>query len=214
MVSPFERAVRRVAAAGACVLVLSVLVGCTNDSDRPRPAPSQPPAPTAAAPTLEPRPVPLQVRVTRVHGRLAKADQALLERNIGRTVGAYFDDAYLGGRYPRDEFRSSFATFTSGAARQAAHDRSLLTHAVLGASTHAVVPEQKRAWLSVLAPNRVAAGVTARIQLVYLADRGEAQDQRVTVTGRLLLTRKKAGEWQIFGYDVARAAGPAENGAP
>ena len=34
----------------------------------------------------------------------------------------------------------------------------------------------------------------------------EEPDQRVDVKGRLMLTRKKSGGWQIFGYDLNRNA--------
>lgn len=171
-----------------------------------------PNASTGAAATLAAKPVPLKVRVTRVAGKLKKARQGSLERKIGRTISAYFDAAYLGGEYPRTDFDNAFATFSEGAAQQARGDRGLLTNADLGKSTAGVAPKHASAWLSVLAPNKVAAGVTARIRLVFVADSDEA-DTRVTISGRLLLTRKKSGRWHIFGYDVARSAVPAGKGA-
>ena len=155
----------------------------------------------------------MQVRVTQVSGKLKKARQVSLERQIGRTISAYFDAAYLGGEYPRSDFGNSFATFSEGAAQQARRDRGLLTNTGLGKSTEAVVPKHKDARLSVLAPKLVAAGVTARIRLVFVADSDEAQDTRVTISGRLLLTRMKSGRWHIFGYHVARSAVPAGKGA-
>jgi hypothetical protein len=30
-------------------------------------------------------------------------------------------------------------------------------------------------------------------------------DKRVTVTGRLLMARKRSGGWEMFGYDMARS---------
>lgn len=155
----------------------------------------------------------MNVRVTRVSGKLRKSSKESLERNIARTIGGYWDAAYLGGGYPRGDFDDDFNAFSAGVGQRARHDQGFLTNADLGPSTESVVALEKKAWLAVLAPNKVAAGVTARIRLVYLADRGEAQAKRVTVSGRLLLTRKKSGGWQIFGYDVARSVRPAMNGA-
>jgi hypothetical protein len=207
VISPFAGPVRRVAAGAVCAVLLTGTAGCTSDSDTPRPEPAPlPGASTGAAPTLDAKPVPMQVRVTRVAGKLSKPSRTSLEKNVGRTIGRYFDAAYLSG--PGDPFGS----FSRGAARQARGDRDLLTNASLAASTQAVAPRQKHAWLSVLAPNKVAAGVTARIRLVYLVDRGEAADRKVRVSGRLMLTRGRAG-WEIFGYDVARSAGPVGKGA-
>jgi hypothetical protein len=211
---PFVQPVRRVVAGVSCAALLAGIAGCTGETDSPEESPSPlPGASTGAAPTLDAKPVPTQVRVTRVSGRLKKSARASLERNVGRTIGAYFDAAHLEGSYPRADFGDAFGSFSRGAAERARRDRGLLTNAALGRSTQAVAAKEKKAWLSVLAPNRVAAGVTARIRLVYLVDRGDARDQRVTISGRLMLTRKKSGGWQIFGYDVARSARPAEKGA-
>jgi hypothetical protein len=52
----------------------------------------------------------------------------------------------------------------------------------------------------------VAAGLTAQIDLKFLVDHRDAPDQLVTVRGRLLLTRKQSGGWQIFGYHLSRSA--------
>lgn len=215
MISPFvrpvRRPVRRTVAGIACVALIAAIAGCTNQTDSPQPTQSA--DATGTAPTLAAKPVPMTVRVTRVSGKLKKSTLRSLEHNIGRTIGGYWDAAYLGGKYPRRNFDNAFSTFTSGAEQQARQDRAFTTNAGLGASTEAVAPKQKQAWVSVLAPHKVAAGVTARIHLVYLVDRGEATWKRVTISGRLLLTKKKSGGWQIFGYDVARSASPVQKGA-
>ena len=60
-----------------------------------------------------------------------------------------------------------------------------------------------------LAPYKVAAGVTAKVDLVFVVDRGDQPAQRVRVAGRLLLTRgSDAGGWSIFGYDLHRSVTP------
>lgn len=154
----------------------------------------------------------MQVQVTRVSGTLRKARQGVVKRRVGRAISSYFDAAYLGGEYPRSDFDKAFSTFSDGAARRARGDRGLLTNANIGKSLAGVTAKRKDARLSVLAPKNVAAGVTARIRLVFLADSEEAQDTRVTISGRLLLTRMKSGRWHIFGYDVARSAVPVGKG--
>lgn len=212
VIPPIVHPARRVVAGLACALLLTGMAGCTSDSDAPSSSPS-PDASTGAAATLAAKPVPLKVSVTRLFGKLEKARRQSLERNIGATVSSYFDAAYLAGEYPRRDFDKAFATFSEGAARRARGDRSLLTNAVLGPSIAAVVPVRKDAWLSVLAPNKVPAGVTARIRLVFVADNEQAHDTKVTISGRLLLTRMNSGRWHIFGYDVARSSVPTGKGA-
>jgi hypothetical protein len=188
--------------------------GCTGGGDQPSeatsPLPSRSVGDTA---TLEAKPVPMQVDVAKVVGkRLGREQRERLERNLARVVGRYFDDAYLGGDYPRREFIGAFDTFSAGAARRARSDRDLLTNAATGAQVEAVVPKRKKVRLYVLAPRRNAVGLTARIRLVFVEERGDGADQRVTVAGRLLMSRKKSGAWQVFGYDVRRNASPVAGG--
>lgn len=212
---PRERqrpSVRRTVATftGALVLVLPV-ASCTGDD--PSGAGDETPTPTeGSTTTFEPRPAPAVVRVTRVAGEMRRKDREVVATKVGRVVSGYFDDAFLGGDYPRASFGDAFATFTPGAARSARQHRALLTNALLGPTTESVVPRRQTAYLSVLAPHRVAAGVTARVDLRYLAERGDRPDQLVTVKGRLTLTRGDDGRWRIFGYDLTRAATAAEEG--
>jgi hypothetical protein len=147
--------------------------------------------------------------VTRVAGTLAAKDRAALTSHVGRTISRYFDAAYLHGRYPRSDFGNALPTFSRAAVRKAKADERMLTNAALGSTTTSVTARKESAYLAVLAPYKVAAGVTARIQLVYVAHRGAKAAKRVEVTGRLLLTRRRhRGGWQIFGYDVARSVSP------
>jgi hypothetical protein len=186
-------------------LLLVPLAGCTGEVDKPAPTSAPTPAvSTGAAPTLTPRAAPMAVRVTRVAGRLPAKSRASLERNVGRTLRSYVQAAYVDGA--GSDYAHAFDTFSKDAARSARHDRRFLTGAALGEDaadgSATVVPVRQKAWLSVLAPNRVAAGVTARVLLDLLVD-GDREDRLVRVEGRLLLTRKKGGGWQIFGYDVS-----------
>jgi hypothetical protein len=211
--TPFSRSVGSIVAVLVCLVLLGGTAACTSDTDRRTPTPKPAPAAsTGTSPTIKAKPVPMEVEVTRVSGTLRKAARRSLERKVGRTISAYFDDAHLGGSYPRSTFRGSFGSFSGGAARMARQDLDLLTNAVLGASTVAVVPRRKTARLAVLAPRRVAAGVTARVRLVYVAERDGAADRVVSVFGRLLLTRSRPGGWEIFGYDLSRTTRPAAKG--
>jgi hypothetical protein len=185
------------------VLVLAA-AGCSGADE---PSAEESPTPSAeSTATLEPAPVPARVRVTRVSGRMKQRDQEVLADNVGKVVTRYFDDAFLGGDHPRDSFEDAFATFTRGAAGRASRQQGLLTNRRLAPTTEAVVPRRQTAYLSVLAPHRIAAGVTAKVHLRYLAQRAEDRpDVAVTVKGRLVLTRKGSGGWVIFGYDLTRS---------
>jgi hypothetical protein len=192
------------------VVLATGLAACTHHG-KPSAKPSR--SPSASSAPAAPASVPMQVRVTRVLGRLPHGAEPALEANVGKTISAYLDDAFLGGSYPRSDFSDAFASFTKGAADQARGDRTLLTNASYGASTTAVRATRRSAYLSVLAPNRVAAGVTARVDLVLRVDRGDQPAEQVHLTGRLLLTRDSHNAWVIFGYELARSDTPAGGGS-
>ena len=204
--------VRRTTAAGTLVVLAVVGAGCTG-ADDPETAPTTPTVSEGATATLEPRPAPARVRVTRVAGRMRPKDRDVLADNVGKVVSAYFDDAFLGGTQPRTRFGDGFATFTRDAARQARRQQRLTTNAKLGPTAEAVVPRRQRAFLSVLAPKGVATGVTAKVDLAYVVQRADRPDRTVTVRGRLLLTRAPSGGWKIFGYDLTRGDQAAGEGA-
>lgn len=197
------------------MVLLAATAACTRDSEPPREvAPSElPERSVGAAPTLEAKPVPTKVTVARVAGeRLRKEQRQRLEKQVARVLSGYFDDAFLGGEYPRSDFAGALAAFSPGAAERAASDRGLLTNTEIGGETEAVVARAKQARLDVLVPRRLVAGLTARIRLVFLQERSDGADQIVTVKGRLMLNRKSSGAWQIFGYDVSRSSSPAGKG--
>lgn len=189
-------------------LVAATLVGgCTRDAEpAAQPSPSSSPTPSATPPA--PKSVPLKVVVTRVSGKLPEKSRPALEANVGKAITAYVDGAFLAGDYPRSDFGDAFGAFTSGAAGDARRDVGLLTNRELGPSTESVRATRRTAYLSVLAPYKVAAGVTAKVDLVFLVDRGDETAQRVRLAGRLLLTRNKSNGWSIFGYDLHRSETP------
>ncbi len=203
---------RSTAVVTTAVLTLSA-AACTSDDGPAAGQSSSPSASQGATATLEPRPAPAQVRVTRVAGWMRPQDREVLADNVGKVVTAYFEDAYLGGDQPRNGFDDAFATFTRDAADSARRQQQLTTNAELGPTAEAVVPRRQRAFLSVLSPKGVATGVTAKVDLTYLVQRAERPDRLVTVRGRLLLTRGSSGAWQIFGYDLTRGDQAAGEGA-
>lgn len=206
-----SRAVRVLA--GGLVMALLLLTGaCTGDGEEPEdsaasPLPSRS---VGSSPTFEAKPVPIQVEVARVvGGRLKPKQRRTLTRQVGAVVSRYFDAAFLAGDYPRRDFADALGTFSQGAARQARSDRALLTNAAVGPEVEAVVPRAKRVWLDVLVPRRFVVGLTARFRLVFVQEQLRGADQKVAVSGRLLMRRKKSGRLQIFGYDVSRSSVPA-----
>lgn len=196
--------VRRAAAAALCAVLLAVPSACTGKSSEPSGKPSSS-ASTGSSATLAARPVPLTVRVTRVSGRLSPPARKALEGNVRKTVAGYVNRAFLGGPYPRSSFSPAYAVFLPSVRRQAHRDSWLLTNKGLGPTTESVTPKEQSAYLSVLAPYKVAAGVTARLRVAFVANRGDKPAKLVTVQGRLMLTRKGAGGWAIFAYHLSRS---------
>ncbi len=143
----------------AAVAVLLTTGACTGGSD-PGAKPSPSASPTESG-TPVPESAPFTVAVTRVLGTLPAAARPALEANVRRTLTEYVDAAFLTGEYPRSDFSGAFAAFTPGAARDARRDQTLLTNLPLGPTTESVRATRRTAYLSVLAPYKVAAGVTA-----------------------------------------------------
>lgn len=201
--------------AGLLCTALAV-TGCTGEPAGPDAPPAAAPVPSASvgsSATLHAKPVPTEVTVGRVlGGRLPRQQRRRVTQQVTGLLDRYVEDAFL-GEYPRGGFSAAFADFSREAARKARADRALLTNAGSGAQTQAVRPLRKRAVLYVLKPYRNVAGVTARIRVVFRQQLDRAADRRVTVSGRLLLSRTKAGPWEVFGYDVARTSTPVAKGA-
>jgi hypothetical protein len=155
----------------------------------------------------------MRVEVTHVAGKLGAQRRQRLVVTVRRTLSSYVDAAFLTGDYPRSGFAGSFTSFTRGAARQARADLALLTNQPLGATTRSVRATRRTAYLSVLAPKRKVAGVTAAVHLVFLVDRDKGSPRRVELRGRLLMAPDRTGTWKIFGYDVTRSQTPVRTQA-
>jgi hypothetical protein len=200
--------VRRLAGPLVLLLLLSTVTACTGSGHPAAPHPSSPSSqgPPTAAPA--PPSAPMRVKVTHVAGRLSAPRRRALAASVGRTIRTYVDAAFLSGPHPRRGGSDLRSAFTVGAVRDARRDQALLTDRSLEATTVSVHATRRTAYLSVLAPRQVVAGVTAAVDLVFVVDRGSAPAQRVQLAGRLLLTRDPRGRWRIFGYDVRRSQTP------
>jgi hypothetical protein len=165
---------------------------CTDDSE--------PGAAASPSPTVPP---PLETTATlgRVEGRLAPAWEPRVVDGVAAVVDGWIDAAYVGGDYPREDFSDAFPGFTAGAAAEATEDDRLMSNADLGPRIDGVTARARRVRVDVLAVHGRPAGATARLRLVF--DTSGDAEKRVTVTGRLRLTRTDAG-WQVFAYDVAK----------
>ncbi len=127
-----------------------------------------------------------------------------LRKEVGAAVDGWFDGAFVGVSYPRDDFPAAFRTFTGGARHDAEQQRALMTLWTLRHRIDGVVPIKREVALDVLAPHGRPAGVTARVRLRFRTT-GDVT-RKVTVTGRLFLTQDSRHHWRIFGFDVAQGS--------
>jgi hypothetical protein len=182
----------------AILLALALTTGaCSGDEE----SKSSPTTPSASPSETTPPPVPTTVTIGRVSGRLPKQAREHLRKVTGDVVDAWFEAAYLGGDYPRRNFRTAFPGFTPGARSEARHDFALMSNAGIGSRVDDVVATRKRVRVDALAAHHRAAGATARFVLVFKTT-GQAR-RKLEVRGRLMLTRTARG-WRIFGYDVTK----------
>ena len=183
------------------LLVLALAAGgCSSgDSDDDASEPSSPP------PTSRPAPpeAKLHARVGSVAGELPRQRRKVVARDIGRVVDRWFEAAWLGGDYPRADFRDVWPGFTAGARDQARRDRALTSNTMLGKRIDGARATSKLVQADVFSPKKRLAGASARFRLVFRTT-GNAE-RRVLVSGRLLMTRIK-GKWKVFGFDVHRSA--------
>jgi hypothetical protein len=181
------------------VLALCTVLGtsaCSDDSSGA--GPSAPPLPTGEPEAFEIRTV---TTWGAVEGRLPADQRRRTERAVTRLVQGWFDAAYVGGDWPRSDFRDAFPGFTAGARDQARRDADLMTNRSLGPEVTDVTPTASRIRLDALAVRNRAVGATARFVLGFRTEGDRPREVRVE--GRLLLSRQPAG-WRIFGFDVAR----------
>ncbi len=151
-------------------------------------------------------PSPLETMATlgKVTGQLPKGKRSKVRQQVARAVDAWFDAAYVGGDYPRNDFAASWPGFTAGAKVDAKADKADMSNQDIGAQIDAVEATTRKVTVDVLAVKGHAAGATARVVLKFRTD-GEVT-RKVEVRGRLFLTPTPDG-WRIFGYDVTKGRG-------
>jgi hypothetical protein len=141
------------------------------------------------------------LRVETVSGAddLDERTRTEVEGAVGDVLSAYVVEAFLGD-FPRQEFVSSFESFTSGAARSAAEDIGRLTAAAVRDATDVRATELD-ARLSFLTQAGDVHGGTAAVHFAFEATMEDGTRRPLVLDGRLLLDAER-GTWSIFGYDV------------
>ena len=124
-----------------------------------------------------------------------------MRQQVAHAVDEWFDAAYVGGTYPRDDFAASWPGFTTGAKADASGDKALMSNEDIGSQISSVRATARRVSIDVLAVHGKAQGATARFVLKFKTD-GDVQ-RKIEVNGRLFLTPSPDG-WRIFGYDVTK----------
>lgn len=226
---PTPRASRRPASRrlttslAACAVALVVgVVGCTGDDDSGGATgvvadPGGRPPASGTEPGIDlPDQAPVQVQVKNVWGRwpgLGSKQTDQLAKRAGSAVIRWMGKAFVGLDYPTDsdsrggaEVAAAFATFTSGAARQAQRQLDLTTNLPAGRELVDVVATRRLVRLIAYAPRGIAVGATASVQLVLVGAAENGRQTETAVSGELYLTRVGAG-WRVFGYDLHRSGG-------
>jgi hypothetical protein len=199
-----KMASRPALATASMLLCLSLgATACSDDSGGGGDTSSQPPLPSGDPSTFQ---IETRTTIGRVVGRLPKHKQKVLVRTVTPVVQRWFNAAYVGGDYPRKDFKDAFPGFTPGARDLAFRDRKLMSNRDISERIDGVTPKASRIKLDVLAFHKHAAAVTARFRLAFKTE-GDLV-KRVNVNGRVLLTRAKPG-WRIFAYHVAKSGAKA-----
>jgi hypothetical protein len=196
------RAARRAATPVSVLLLLALAAGGCSGDDSTEPD-AQPSSASGSPKEKAPPEVHTQVSLGHVPGKLSAEAGRRAARNVGKVVDRWFDAAYVGGRYPRQDFRDAFPGFTPGASASAHRDRALMSNQPLGPHIDGVTATQRLVWVDVLPAGGRAAAATARFRLGFTTT-GKAE-RSVVVRGRLFLTPGPHG-WKVFGYDVAKGA--------
>jgi hypothetical protein len=188
------------------VLALAVtLAACSGDPDDPSgdPGDDDPGSSEAAGATESPPPPPVGTEATmgKVTGQLPREKRSKVRNRVAHAVDAWFDAAYVGGDYPRNDFADAWPGFTAGAQAAARGDKALMSNQDIGADIAGVEATARKVTVDVLAVKGKPSGATARFVLKFRTD-GDVR-RKVEVRGRLFLTPGSDG-WHIFGYDVAK----------
>ena len=188
----------RPARTGIAVLLFLALVttSCSGDDDSDSGSPE--PQSTASGSAFD---IKTEATVEEVAGRLSRPDRRRLAQSVTKVAQRWFNAAYVGGDYPRNDFADAWPGFTSGAQAEAQGDKALMSNQDIGADIAGVEATARKVTVDVLAVKGKPSGATARFVLKFRTD-GDVQ-RKVEVRGRLFLTPEADG-WHIFGYDVTK----------
>ena len=184
----------------ALALSIALAMGaCSGDSSEPSADPSG--DPTTSGTTEAPGPPETTVTLGKVVGQLPKEKRSKARKQVGRAVDAWFEAAYVGGDYPRNDFADSWPGFTTGAKDDASRDKTLMSNQGIGQQIDLVDVQSRKVTVDVLAARGRPSGATARFVLRFSTE-GEVE-RKIEVRGRLFLTPGEDG-WRVFGYDVSK----------
>lgn len=187
---------RRAGVATTVLVVAMSLAACSGDDDD---SGDDTETPSEEPPAMV---VSTEVRIGEVSGRLPKKKQDAISAEVGEVVTDWIDAAYFNGA-PQISLEDAFPGFTKGAAALARRDKWLMSNATLGSNVEEVVPVGTvHVDVDLLAPKGKVAGATGRFKIVF--DTVAEKTKRVTVRGRVALSRVKDGPWRIFAYDAGR----------
>lgn len=187
---------RRAGVAATVLVVAMSLAACSGDDDD---SGDDPETPAGEPPAMV---VTSQVAVGEVSGRLPKQKRKATSEDVGKVVTDWIEAAYFDGA-PEVSLGDAFPGFTKGAAALARRDKWLMSNASLGGNVEEVVPVGKvHVDVDMLAVKGRVAGATGRFRVVF--DTVAEKTKRVTVRGRVVLSRNKSGDWLIFAYDAGR----------
>jgi len=173
------------------VLLASAAAACSGSDASSDSAPGDPVSSSATE-----TPVVTDVAFGKITGALPGKTKDELSAQIQAVVDGWFDAAYL------SDGDDPWPGFTKGAAADARADGDLMSNRGLTPGTE--VEAKKRAVkIDVLAVKKHPVGVTAHVTLKFSTSGQE--DKVIRIGGRLYLTPGKDG-WQVFGYDVTKAA--------
>lgn len=184
-------------------LVLALAVGltaCSGGSDDPSGDPGDGGTKASGA-TEGPAPVETVATMGKVTGKLEQDRRSRVRQQVAAAVDAWFEAAFVGGDYPRNDFADAWPGFTTGAKARARSAKALMSNQDIGQRISGVEATARKVTVDVLAVKGHAVGATARVVLRFITE-GDLE-RTVEVRGRLFLTQTDSG-WRIFGYDVTK----------
>ena len=182
-------------------LVLAVALGltaCSGGSSEP----SADPDDGGGTEAIEgPAPVKTVSSMGKISGKLDEDRRSRVRQQVAQAVDAWFEAAFVGGDYPRNDFADSWPGFTTGAKARAKAAKALMSNQDIGQQISGVEATARKVTVDVLAVKGRAVGATARVVLKFTTEGDVAKS--FEVRGRLFLTQSDSG-WRIFGYDVTK----------